>query len=297
MSTTEPMPHLTRAARDQLTLSDADRITAIYGARFVPHPNAKRVLERLNFLVGYPKCSRMQCLLLYGDSGMGKTMVVEKFLREHPPTFDTASGVARIPVVSVQMPPAPDEKRVYTQLMSAIGAPSMANERLHVLEERALRLLRKLEPKVIVIDEVHHLLSGSAREQRRSLNLLKFIANDLRVCMVAIGTADARIAIQTDLQVASRFEPCHLPRWSSTDEVRGFLAAFLKGLPLHEPSDITSREAVHLLLMRTGGITGRIALILARAAEMAIRKGTETVNAQWLELASRDLDLSPPLRA
>ena len=138
------------------------------------------MLDRLNFLVGYPKCARMQCLLLYGDSGMGKTMVVDKFLREHPTTFDPASGVARIPVVSIQMPPAPDEKRLYTQLMSAIGAPSLTNERLHVLEERALRLLRRLEPKVILIDEVHHLLSGSAREQRRSLNLLKFIANELR---------------------------------------------------------------------------------------------------------------------
>ena len=105
----------------------------------------------------------------------------------------------------------PGEKRLYTQLMSAIGAPSLANERLHVLEERALRLLRRLEPKVIMIDEVHHLLSGSAREQRRSLNLLMFIANDLRVCVVAIGTGEARIAIQTDLQVASRFEPCQLP--------------------------------------------------------------------------------------
>jgi hypothetical protein len=122
------------------------------------------------------------------------------------------------------------------------------------------------------VDEVHHLLSGSAREQRRSLNLLKFIANELRVCVVAIGTGEARIAIQTDLQVASRFEPCHLPRWTSTEEFRGFLAALLKGLPLHAPSDITGREAVHLLLMRSGGITGRITLIVARAAEMAIRK-------------------------
>ena len=92
--------HLSASARDQLALSNPDRINAIYGARFVPHPHAKRVLERLNFLVGYPKCARMQCLLLYGDSGMGKTMIVEKFLRDHPSTFDPVSGVARIPVVT-----------------------------------------------------------------------------------------------------------------------------------------------------------------------------------------------------
>jgi hypothetical protein len=39
------MQYLTRAARDQLGLSNADRIAAIYGSRFVPHPNAKRVLD------------------------------------------------------------------------------------------------------------------------------------------------------------------------------------------------------------------------------------------------------------
>ena len=47
--------------------------------------------------------------------------------------------------------------------------------------------------------------------------------------------------------------------------------------------------------MRSGGITGRITLILARAAEMSIRKGSEVIDAHWLDLASRDLDLSPPL--
>jgi hypothetical protein len=64
-----------------------------------------------------------------------------------------------------------------------------------------------------------------------------------------------------------------------------------------EPSDIVSREFVRLLLARSGWITGRITLIRARAAEMSIRNGTETIHARWLELASRDLDLSPPLLA
>ena len=191
------------------------------------------------------------------------------------------------------MPPAPDEKRVYSKLLSAVGAPHPPSERLHRLEESALRMLKLVAPRVIIIDEVHHLLAGTPREQRRALNLLKFLANELRVCMVAIGTNDAQLAIQTDLQVASRFEPCNLPRWTATEQFRGFLAAFVRGLPLHEPSDITDRESVHLLLARSAGITGRITLILARAAELAIRHRRESIDAEWLELASRDLDLAP----
>jgi len=62
---------------------------------------------------------------------------------------------------------------------------------------------------------------------------------------------------------------------------------------LHEPSDVTGREGVNLLLSRSGGVTGRVTLILGKAAEMAIRKGTELINPDWIDRASRDLDLAP----
>jgi hypothetical protein len=59
-----PSGHLNAAALAQLALGDAERIQAIYRARFVPHPQVRRVLDRLNFLLDYPKCARMQCMLI-----------------------------------------------------------------------------------------------------------------------------------------------------------------------------------------------------------------------------------------
>ena len=44
---------------------------------------------------------------------------------------------------------------------------------------------------MLIVDEVHHLLAGSHREQRASLNLLKYLANELKICIVAVGTSDA----------------------------------------------------------------------------------------------------------
>jgi ATP-dependent Clp protease ATP-binding subunit ClpA len=75
-----------------------------------------------------------------------------------------------------------------------------------------LDLLKKIGTKLLFIDEVHHLLAGSQREQRRALNLLKFVANELKVVVVVVGTQDAFHALQTDAQVASRFEPLLLIR-------------------------------------------------------------------------------------
>jgi Bacterial TniB protein len=48
-----------------------------------------------------------------------------------------------------------------------------------------------VSPRMLVVDEVHHLLGGTYREQRASLNLLKFLANDLQISMVQVGTRDA----------------------------------------------------------------------------------------------------------
>lgn len=65
----------------------------------------------------------------------------------------------------MQMPPAPQERRLYGQLLRALGAPYRPGDRLAVVESVALTLLAKVAPRMIVVDEVHNLLAGSAREE------------------------------------------------------------------------------------------------------------------------------------
>jgi hypothetical protein len=148
--------------------------------------------------------------LLYGDSGMGKTMAIEKFKRLHPPSYDHKAGITKSPVVIVNMPSSPKERRFFARLLDALHAPFSPSEGLIALETLAKRVLRRVEPKILIIDEAHDLLAGSYRDQRCALNLLKGLANDLKIPVVAVGTEDARHAIQTDPQVASRFDPLHL---------------------------------------------------------------------------------------
>jgi hypothetical protein len=67
-------------------LLDADngtRLRAIHEGRWVTYPRAKAVLEKLDRLFEYPRRSRMPCLLIVGRPGMGKTMLIERFCRQH----------------------------------------------------------------------------------------------------------------------------------------------------------------------------------------------------------------------
>ena len=131
---------------------------------------------------------------------------------------------------------------------------------------------------MLFIDEVHHLLAGSHREQRRALNLLKFLTNELKIVIVAVGTSDAFHALQTDVQVASRFEPLLIPRWTETDAFRAFVVAYGKLLPLRKSSPFGEPEMIRALIKQSAGITGRVTWLLGRAAEIAIQDGSEFID-------------------
>ena len=94
------------------------------------------------------------------------------------------------------------------------------------LEGIARTVLRGMKPRLLVVDAVHHLLAGNYREQRAAMNLPKYLANDPKMGVVLVGTADAVVALQTDAQMSSRFTPMELPRWGESEEFRRFLHAF-----------------------------------------------------------------------
>ena len=76
-----------------------------------------------------------------------------------------------------------------------------------------------------MIDEIHNLLSCSARDQRAALNAIKYLANKLRVSIVAAGTYEALHVMRSDPQIASRFEQHELPVWTESQELRRFISA------------------------------------------------------------------------
>jgi Bacterial TniB protein len=98
-----------------------------------------------------------------------------------------------------------------------------------------------------------------------------------------IGTTDAFHALKTDTQVASRFEPLFLPRWTEADAFRSFVMAYGRLLPLRKPSAFGEPAMIRTLLQLSGGITGRVTSLLGRAAEVAITDSSEQIDVAALE--------------
>jgi hypothetical protein len=277
--------HLAPEAHAALALPDDQRISFLAEDRWIDYPRARKALQELERLLVSPKRTRMPSLLIHGESNIGKSMIIQKFLRDHPHReFNHDTGMLQLDVLAVEMPSAPTERRFYGQLLLALNAPYRPGDRLAAVEFTALTLLRQVGPKMIVVDEVHNLLAGSAREQRASLNLLKFLSNQIPCSIVALGTRDALAAVQTDSQIASRFPGLELPRWQENEDLRGFLAGFERQLPLRQASRISDNRAiVSRVMSATGGVTGDITALLSRAAEAAIRTKTERITPELLQ--------------
>ncbi|WP_199229711.1 TniB family NTP-binding protein [Azospirillum sp. TSO22-1] len=273
----EDFQHLHVAYRPFAASPDDDRIARVRADRWIQYPAADAALARLADVMSYPPRDRMPCLLLYGDTGMGKTMIIRRFTRAHMPNFEHASGLTTMPVVAFQMPPEPDEADFYGELFTALGAPQRVSSRPPAKQIRDLcrQLLRTMGTRLLIIDEVHAMLAGTYRQQRIFLNTIRFLANDLRIPLVCAGTDLARQALLTDPQLAERFDALHLPRWRDGEPFRRLLASLCAVLPLRKPSDLDSADVRKRVLELTDGVTVRICRLIETAAVDAIRSGRE----------------------
>ncbi len=212
------LSHLTPAAAILLTESDERRIRAIRSRRWILYPRAKQALDRLGTLLDQPRGTRMPSIAIYGDSGMGKTMIMKRFRDDNPPSFDSGRGALTTPVLAMEMTSRPGERRFYAELLTLLGAPQRPRADIAQMEQAALRIMEAIGVKVLVIDEVHNILAGSYREQRIVLNTLRFLSNRLQISLVCFGVNEAREAISGDVQLARRFEQFTLSRWAANDQ-------------------------------------------------------------------------------
>lgn len=277
--------HLHSTIRPLAEEDNESRIRRIRTDRWITYRRAEAALTAMEDLLSFPKRTRMPNLLLVGPTNNGKTMIVEKFRRAHPPIPQSAApaGALTIPVLKVQMPAGPDESRFFGAILEELGFPHMLSDRVAKRQEAALRMLRETGVQTLIIDELHNLLSGSRLHQRRLLNVLRWLGNELQIPLIAVGTAEALHAIQSDDQLANRFEPARLPPWRNGEEYRQLLSTLEALLPLRRPSHLAAPALADKILSVAEGILGEIVSIVTRAAVRAVTSGTDAITAKLID--------------
>lgn len=279
------MNHLIESVREIASQEAEERIRLINSSRWIKYPAAEKILNRLEELLVYPKISRMPNMLIVGDTNNGKTILVNRFCSSHKPEIIGKDEDERlsIPVVYMQAPPIPDEKRFYNQLLDSLNAPYSLNDKLERKERQAINVLQHVGTKMLIIDEIHNILSGNTSKQRSFLNVIKYLANELKIVIVAVGIKESLNAMNTDSQIANRFIPEFLPKWRYNEDYIRLLASFERLLPLRKPSNLISEELSQKILDLSEGTIGEITMLLNAAAIEAIKSGHEKIDLNILK--------------
>lgn len=282
--------HLNGSARKLLELPTAERIERILAPRWIGYPRAKHILDKMEDLLIYPQSHRMPNMLIVGDTNNGKTMLIDRFSAKHP-AIDNPNGDGILaPVIAIQAPPGPDEGRFYNVLLDRIFAPYKPNDRVDKKQLQIIKLLRYVKIKILIIDEIHHLLAGNLNKQKSFLNVIKYLGNELQISIIAAGTVDAFRAIQTDGQLANRFEPELLPRWKLNDDFLRLLVSFERMLPLKNPSHLHDADLSAKIYALTEGYIGELSRFLTKAAVEAVKQGNEKIDLKIIN----HVDWTPP---
>jgi len=275
--------HLHPEFRRVMALSDQERIAFIDQPRWISYKRAQNLLDILLDLLNKPIRHRMPNLLIAGDSNNGKTTIVRRFIDQYGQGFVNDNAEPVRPIVLAEAPTSADEKGLYISILERFFVPYRPTDPTSKLRYQVVHLCRACSVRMLVIDELHSLLTGTMIKQREVMNALKLLCNELAIPIVGVGTRDAVRVLHTDAQHTSRFDVVELPLWKAGEEFQKLLAGFEKVLPLKNRSRLHQAEVAMPLLAYSEGNTGNLHKLLVDCAKEAIRSGKEQIDKSIIE--------------
>jgi Bacterial TniB protein len=275
--------HLNDLTKALASKADEARIYAIKQGFWIGYPRAKEILSRMEDLLSHPRITRMPNMLLVAPSFNGKTSILKRFLDAHPPVVDPVAEATECPVIMIEAPSTPNVGDFYSRILQKLMAPYKPTASAAEKAYQVRQLFEILKVRVLVIDEIHHLIAGGLIKQREFRNALKSLGNETQISIIAAGIEDAFNAFNTDPQMSSRFTPEVLPKWKQTNSYAEILATIENRTPLRKASNLIEPGLARAILLRSEGTLGDICDLVKTASIDAIRNGTELITISQVE--------------
>lgn len=177
-----------------------------FRSKVIPHPIFKDALDAIRDTQDmYGEVGTG--MLLLGLPGLGKTTIIEKYIRdvlkEYGITeFDTRS---ERPVFKVEMPANPTIKGVLDKIIRAMGQEPYSGTQT-VMEAQLNEIIANQKVQMIIFDECQHLLREQAQVKTRNvINFIKLLMDINKLAVVMAGTPDAASTIVKHEELDQRF--------------------------------------------------------------------------------------------
>jgi len=244
-------------------------------SNFIHFHHVKHLLARLERMYEY-QCSNDEAdhLMVVGESGVGKSTLLEKYVTKHPPIQH--DEFTEVPVLYVPLGPSPTPRILASTILQRLGDPKWNMGREIELTARLVFLIKQCRVRVVIIDEANHLVDrGGEKTLHTAADWLKRLVDATRVSYVIAGIPRVRRLLATNDQLRDRFrEVVEIDRFSvatqfTEREFRSVLKVY-KGYLRQLPTvDIASGAFAQLMAFATDGRLRDIRRLLVRAVELA----------------------------
>lgn len=249
--------HLNPETNEIIGKSLGDKLTWVANNHFVYYPKATLIIDYLDRIYNemirrkgdFP--SDVRGLTIVGDSGTGKTSIIQEFIKLHNETTDPLNPFNHKIGVAVLESGITGLRGLYSSILQAFGSEFGSMElirrrriRVQNLEVFLLDYLRRGRLKMLFIDEFQH--ASRLRERTDVIDQLKRTMLVSQVAFIPVGIQQGvKDVVEQDRQLARRcpIKPfSQLDYWTYNDDFRIFLQEYEKFLPFPESSNLGSKD-------------------------------------------------------
>jgi hypothetical protein len=238
---------------------------------------------------------RPTCIVLTGESGMGKTSILREAQRRLTEAFPRPAdwGEARYqPVIRAVIPSSPTALKINLTLLWKQGWP-ITNSVHRTADLRVVELLSAQGTRLVEIDNVHVVLTVAGNPRRDTLDAFRFLMSAGNVPMVVAGLDIAEDIFSDDPELANRSIILRLPLWEPGEASQRLIRALARGMGLNEPERLAEGDFAERIWKASNGVTGNFKRVLHWSAKVARRNQRATISHDDLTSALR---LFPPYR-
>jgi hypothetical protein len=262
---------------------------------FVMSPQADRTLKRLTEIYEDPLgTNTSRGLLILGPSGVGKSTVIDEFVKAV--SRDQFVPGKKLPILVVEIPAEPTKKTVAAALLKALNDP-FADAQSHSAEfklSRVVTLLSTLRVEMVILDEAQHLVDHKRTSTgvHEAADWVKSLMNRTSIAYVLVGLRTLERLPRANEQFRRRFSAAlDYDRFQLTESKWVHFYTLLKvlhGLLPVPAIDFTTEQMVQRLHHASFGVIDYLDKILDRATWLVKDKGEQGITMAVLSEAFQD---------
>lgn len=268
---------------------------------FVISPKLNQILELMEDCRLDSKLTNdPQCMLVTGDTGAGKTSLIEYYQKEKPNLEEKYAS--KIPILSTSLPESSTPITAAQQLLYDLGDPFYSkSDNIIELTAKLVTLIKNCQVEMIIIDEFQHMIEFKTKKVLfRVADWLKMLIVRTKVPIILFGLPYSELILQTNKQLAGRFllrqslEPFRIKSKKNRPDFLSFLNAVDRALPFKNNSNLTDLKIAKAIYVASKGNLRNLMVLINYSVKKSLKRGEAKLSIESLKYAADILNITSP---